>query len=121
MKEIILAKFGEIVLKGLNKNTFEAQLLRNVKRRLKPLGKFDFWKAQSTLYIKPIDEELIARLKEHDFDLDIYYPCLTKEWVDRLHAEGIVINCWTCDDGEIARSLVNMGVDFITTNILEGE
>lgn len=58
MKEIILAKFGEIVLKGLNKNTFEAQLLRNVKRRLKPLGKFDFWKAQSTLYIKPLDEDI---------------------------------------------------------------
>lgn len=58
MKEIILAKFGEIVLKGLNKNTFEAQLLRNVKRRLKPLGKFDFWKAQSALYIKPLDEDM---------------------------------------------------------------
>ncbi len=58
MKEIILAKFGEIVLKGLNKNNFEDALLRNVKRRLKRLGKFDYWKAQSTLYIKPLDDEI---------------------------------------------------------------
>ncbi len=69
MKEIILAKFGEIVLKGLNKNTFEVALLRNVKRRLKPLGKFDYWKAQSTLYIKPLDdsidiEEAIDKVKK---------------------------------------------------------
>lgn len=67
---------------------------------------------------KPIDEELIARLKEYDFDLDVYYPCLTKEWVDRLHAEGIVINCWTCDDPEKAEELARWGVDQITSNIL---
>ena len=67
---------------------------------------------------KEIDEELIARLKAHDFDLDIYYHCLTKEWVDRLHAEGIVINCWTCDDPEAAEKLVSWGVDQITSNIL---
>lgn len=67
---------------------------------------------------KPIDEELIARLKEHDFDLDIYYHCLTKEWIDRLHAEGIVVNCWTVDDPEAAEQLVSWGVDQITSNIL---
>ncbi len=69
MKEIILAKFGEIVLKGLNKNNFEDALLRNVKRRLKRLGKFDYWKAQSTLYIKPLDDgidvdEAVDRVKK---------------------------------------------------------
>ncbi len=57
MKEIILAKFGEIVLKGLNRCSFEDALTRNVRRRLKPLGRFDYWKAQSTLYIRPLDDE----------------------------------------------------------------
>ena len=38
MKEIILVKYGEIALKGLNKSTFEDMLQKNIKRRLKKLG-----------------------------------------------------------------------------------
>ena len=34
MKEIILVKYGEIALKGLNKSTFEDMLQKNIKRRL---------------------------------------------------------------------------------------
>ena len=33
IKEIILCKYGEVILKGANRSTFEAQLLRDVKRR----------------------------------------------------------------------------------------
>lgn len=58
MKEIILAKFGEIVLKGLNRSSFEDALERNVRRRLKELGAFEYWKAQSTLYIRPVDDSI---------------------------------------------------------------
>lgn len=57
MKEIILAKYGEIALKGLNKNTFEDLLIKNIKRRLKPAGRFDYTRQQSTIYIEPLDEE----------------------------------------------------------------
>jgi thiamine biosynthesis protein ThiI len=56
MRELILVKYGEIALKGLNKNTFEDIMVKNIKRRLKKLGKFNFSKAQSTLYIEPADE-----------------------------------------------------------------
>lgn len=55
MSEIILAKYGEIALKGLNKNTFENVLVKNIKERLKKIGKFSYFKSQSTLYIRPID------------------------------------------------------------------
>jgi len=65
--------------------------------------------------------ELPETLKEHRMDLDVNYKALTEEWVKAFHEKGVKVNCWTCDDGEIAHSLVNMGVDFITTNILEGE
>ena len=40
MKEIVLVKYGEMVLKGLNKKSFEDMLIKNIKRRLKKLGKF---------------------------------------------------------------------------------
>jgi thiamine biosynthesis protein ThiI len=56
MKEIILLKCGEMVLKGLNRSTFTAVLLKNIRRRLAPLGKFEITSAQSTIYIDPKDE-----------------------------------------------------------------
>ena len=53
MDEIILIKWGEMVLKGLNRNVFEATLLRNIRRRLNNLGGFDIKSAQSTVYLTP--------------------------------------------------------------------
>ena len=38
MKEIVLVKYGEMALKGLNKKTFEDMLTKNIKRRIKSLG-----------------------------------------------------------------------------------
>lgn len=64
MNEIILAKYGEIALKGLNKNTFEERLVGNVKRRLAPLGKFKVKHAQSTLYVMPGENFDVDRAAE---------------------------------------------------------
>ena len=57
LKEILLIKNGELALKGLNRGTFEAALVRNLRYRLRGLGKFDIKKAQSTIYIEPTDAE----------------------------------------------------------------
>lgn len=56
MKEIILVKLGEMVLKGLNRKTFEAVLVKNMKRRLSGLGGFEVRVAQSTVYIMPLED-----------------------------------------------------------------
>ena len=56
MRDIILLKQGEIVLKGLNKRYFEQKLLQNVKRRLAPLGEFAVNCLQSTVYVEPLDD-----------------------------------------------------------------
>ncbi len=58
MKELILCKYGEIVLKGLNRSSFESEMLKNIRRRLKPMGNFKFISAQSTLYIEALDEDV---------------------------------------------------------------
>lgn len=58
MKEIVLVKYGEMVLKGLNKKSFEDMLLKNIKRRLKSLGHFQLTSAQSTTYITPLDDDI---------------------------------------------------------------
>lgn len=55
MTEVILVKYGEIALKGENKNTFEDILVKNIKRRLKRIGRFEYSRKQSTIYIEPLD------------------------------------------------------------------
>jgi glycerophosphoryl diester phosphodiesterase len=60
-----------------------------------------------------------AQLEAYDLDLDISYKALTKETVALLHSQGKVVNAWTVDDPEIAAKLMEMGVDYITSNILE--
>lgn len=58
MRELILCKYGEIVLKGLNRGSFENELMKNVRRRIKPLGRFDLRSSQSTLYVTPLDDSI---------------------------------------------------------------
>ena len=57
MNEVILCKYGELILKGTNRNTFETQLLREVKRRAAFFGKYTVRSQQSTVYIEPQNEE----------------------------------------------------------------
>ena len=58
MKEIILLKYGELALKGLNRCTFEDIMLKNLRNRLSSLGEFKYKKAQSTMVIEPLDEDI---------------------------------------------------------------
>ncbi len=74
---------------------------------------------QFLVYREAVTDELIERLTAHHFDLDIYYKQLDAEAIRRLHAAGILVNCWTVNTAEEAAPLVRWGVDFITTNILE--
>lgn len=64
MKKVILIKNGELVLKGLNRSTFEDILVKNIRRRLSDLGEFKFIKSQSTIIAEPVDDDI-------DFDLAV--------------------------------------------------
>ena len=56
IREIILCKYGEVTLKGANRSSFEAQLLRDVKRRAAMFGNYDVRAVQSTVYVEPLDD-----------------------------------------------------------------
>lgn len=56
MREILLCKYGEIVLKGANKRYFEDILCKELRKRAKKHGSFEISRAQSTIYIKPLDD-----------------------------------------------------------------
>lgn len=64
-------------------------------------------------------DDLIDTLKRYRLDLDIYFKALTAEHVRRLHSENIKVNVWTVDRLEDAQRMVEYGVDFITSNIIE--
>ena len=56
MNDIILLKLGEVVLKGLNRRSFEQKLMGNVRRRLLGLGEFKVSCMQSTIYVEPASD-----------------------------------------------------------------
>ena len=56
MKEIILIKNGELALKGLNRSTFEDILIKNIRKRIKALGEFEYRKEQSTISVVPMED-----------------------------------------------------------------
>ena len=69
MREIILIKNGELVLKGLNRNTFEDILIKNMRKALAEIGEFTFKKSQSTIMVEPNDDDIdlddaVERLKK---------------------------------------------------------
>ena len=69
MNDIILLKLGEIVLKGLNRKSFEQKLMSNVRRRLEPIGKFRVYCLQSTVYVEA---------QEDGADMDAAFAALKK-------------------------------------------
>ena len=58
MSEIIMGYLGEVALKGLNRITFENVLVKNLKTRLEPTGSFKVYRAQSTMYIEPLNDKV---------------------------------------------------------------
>jgi len=56
MHEIILCKLGEVVLKGLNRHSFEAKLMSNIRRRTNRFGRFKIYSRQSTIYVEPLED-----------------------------------------------------------------
>ena len=69
MHEIILCKLGEVVLKGLNRHSFEMKLMSNIRRRTQRCGKFKIYSRQSTIYVEPAEESC---------DLDAAYDACKK-------------------------------------------
>lgn len=76
-------------------------------------------KASAQFLTCKVDEEEFRFMVDNKLDADLCGTCVTKELVDKLHAAGIVVNCWTLDSLEHAQLAKAYGVDFITSNILE--
>ncbi len=56
MREVLLCKYGELILKGANRRYFEDQLCKEMRKRSKKYGNFDVYRAQGAMYIEPMDD-----------------------------------------------------------------
>ena len=68
---------------------------------------------------KKFDSKTLQFLIANRFDLDIEYTALDSCVIELCHDNGIKVNCWTVNELADAQRLVEYGVDFITTNIIE--
>lgn len=64
-------------------------------------------------------EWLVDTLRKHNLDLDIKHTAVTADLVSALHEAGLEVNVWTVDTPEDAQRVIECGVDYITSNILE--
>ncbi len=81
-------------------------------RAIRPEAKAQFLPSKN-------EEWIFKFCVENRIDLDIHHTYLTPEIVDMIHGVGLLVNCWTVDGVDWAERALSMGVDFITTNILE--
>lgn len=94
MEEIILIKVGEIVLKGLNRRTFEDVLLKNLRKRLHKAGQFEIKIAQSTISVKPKDEnadmELASEIVGKTFGIATFSrACVAKKDIEDIQQKAV--------------------------------
>lgn len=66
-----------------------------------------------------ITDEILDQLEKDKFDIDVHCMNLTKEQIDKAHARGLSVNCWTVNEKSEGERLSSWGIDYITTNILE--
>ena len=104
MNEIILLKLGELVLKGLNRRSFESRLLGNIHRRLRPLGRFKVYSRQSTVYIEPLDEQ--CRLDEAYEAMKYVFGVvgLSRAFPCEKSEQSITETALRCLGGELSRA-----------------
>lgn len=132
----ICCKYGKtsiLELKGL----IEEKHIAGIVGTVKDFGHFD-----DTVFISFTPENLVnvrkqepdarmqllvtdGKMENLDF-LKLYHAgadfghwTMTRELVDAVHALGLDVNVWTVDKPEDAARMIDIGVDFITSNVLE--
>ena len=105
MNDIILLKLGEIVLKGLNRKSFEQKLVSNVRRRLSHIGKFRVYCLQSTVYVEAAEDGA---------DMDAAFEALQKVF-------GIVklSRAAACEKDKDA--IVKLAIDYLRDDMLRAK
>lgn len=68
---------------------------------------------------QPITDELIQEMANHKMGIDARQDLFTAEIMEKCRQKGVATNAWTVNNPDMARKLMDWGIDYITTNILE--
>ena len=82
MKELLIVKYGELMLKGNNRPFFVNTLIRNIRNQLKDLGTFHIQKGQSLLFLRFDDQNALdeaAKRLIKVFGIVLYHRALEVE------------------------------------------
>ena len=74
---------------------------------------------QFLTYKKEVLSEKMPIILKYKMDLDLHYGMVDKALVDETHARGAKINVWTPGRVEDGERMAEIGVDYITSNLLE--
>lgn len=76
---------------------------------------------QSAQYLveKDIDDVLIQEMADRKMGIDAFQYKFTEEIIQKCRTAGVETNAWTVNNPDMARKLMDWGIDYITTNILE--
>ena len=111
-----LEKVVEIVEKcGMQNNivyiSFVDVNIVNMRRRL-PNARIQFLTCE-------VNDNVVDFCRKNNAGIDAMYSTLNENTIKTLKDNNIEINCWTVNEKADGEKLVNLGVDYITTNILE--
>lgn len=94
MREVILLKYGELILKGLNRPAFEDILFKKIRRSLYKCGGFTQKQAQSTICITPVNDsfdidEALIHLQKVFGIVSIARACVVNKDMGEINAAAV--------------------------------
>jgi len=66
-------------------------------------------------------EEYYEFLVKNNIGIDAWYGCVNKELVEFCKMNNLSTNAWTVDDIKEAKRLMDLGIDYITSNALKSD
>ena len=70
------------------------------------------------LLIKNPIKRYIEFCKKYNIDVSLYERIILKDTVAKINSHGIKVGVWTVNNTDTAQKLINMGVNYITTDTL---
>jgi len=76
---------------------------------------------EMSLYLlsSSMNEKIFELCEKNQLNLDIDYHEIDEATIKQFHLIGLKVAVYTVDDKEVAEKLIKLGVDYITSNILE--
>ena len=57
MKQVILVRYGEIILKGLNRSSFEDKLVNNIRKSIDSIGPVKVTRVPGRIFVEPLNDD----------------------------------------------------------------